>query len=144
MLEGSKVFSKDFLKKYQIPTARYRAFSEVEAAKRYLDFMTLPCVIKADGLAAGKGVIIAQTRAEAEQAIELMMCDRAFGAAGEQLVIEECLRGEELSFLAFTDGKTVLPLPSAQDHKAAHDGDQGPNTGGMGAYSPAPLNGPSS
>lgn len=139
MLEGSKVFSKDFLKKYQIPTARYRAFSEVEAAKRYLDFMTLPCVIKADGLAAGKGVIIAQTRAEAEQAIELMMCDRAFGAAGEQLVIEECLRGEELSFLAFTDGKTVLPLPSAQDHKAAHDGDQGPNTGGMGAYSPAPV-----
>lgn len=139
MLEGSKVFTKDFLKKYQIPTARYRAFSEVEAAKRYLDFMEFPCVLKADGLAAGKGVIIAASRPEAEQAIDLIMRDRAFGAAGEQLVIEECLKGEEVSFLAFTDGKTVLPLPSAQDHKAAFDGDQGPNTGGMGAYSPAPV-----
>ena len=139
ILEGSKVFTKDFLKKYQIPSARYRAFSEIEAAKRYLDFMEFPCVIKADGLAAGKGVIIAQTRADAEQAIELIMRDKAFGSAGDQLVIEECLRGEEASFLAFTDGKTVLALPSSQDHKAACDGDTGPNTGGMGAYSPAPV-----
>ena len=139
ILEGSKVFTKDFLKKYQIPSARYRAFSEIEAAKRYLDFMEFPCVIKADGLAAGKGVIIAQSRAEAEQAIELIMRDKAFGPAGDQLVIEECLRGEEASFLAFTDGKTVLALPSSQDHKAAYDGDTGPNTGGMGAYSPAPV-----
>ena len=139
ILEGSKVFTKDFLKKYQIPSARYRAFSEIEAAKRYLDFLEFPCVIKADGLAAGKGVLIAATRAEAEQAINMMMRDKAFGAAGEQLVIEECLKGEEVSFLAFTDGKTVLPLPSSQDHKAAFDGDRGPNTGGMGAYSPAPV-----
>lgn len=139
ILEGSKVFAKDFLKKYQIPTARYRAFSEIEAARRYLDFMEFPCVVKADGLAAGKGVIIAQSRAEAEQAIEHLMRDKAFGAAGEQLVIEEYLRGEEASFLAFTDGKTVLALPSSQDHKAAYDGDKGPNTGGMGAYSPAPV-----
>ncbi len=139
ILEGSKVFTKDFLKKYQIPSARYRAFSEVEAAKRYLDFMEFPCVIKADGLAAGKGVIIAENRGEAEQAIESIMRDKAFGSAGDQLVIEECLRGEEASFLAFTDGKTVLALPSSQDHKAAYDGDKGPNTGGMGAYSPAPV-----
>ncbi len=139
ILEGSKVFTKDFLKKYQIPTARYSAFSEIEAAKRYLDFMEFPCVVKADGLAAGKGVIIAQNRAEAEGAIECLMRDKAFGAAGEQLVIEEYLRGEEASFLAFTDGKTVLALPSSQDHKAAYDGDKGPNTGGMGAYSPAPV-----
>lgn len=139
ILEGSKVFAKDFLKKYQIPTARYSAFSEIEAAKRYLDFMEFPCVVKADGLAAGKGVIIAQSRSEAEQAIEHLMRDKAFGAAGEQLVIEEYLRGEEASFLAFTDGKTVLALPSSQDHKAAYDGDKGPNTGGMGAYSPAPV-----
>lgn len=138
-LEGSKVFAKEFLKKYQIPTARFRAFSEIEAAKRYLDFMAFPCVVKADGLAAGKGVIIAQDRAEAERAIELIMREKAFGEAGEQLVIEECLRGEEASFLAFTDGKTVLALPSSQDHKAAYDGDKGPNTGGMGAYSPAPV-----
>ena len=139
ILEGSKVFTKEFLKKYQIPSARFQAFSEIEAAKRYLDFMEFPCVVKADGLAAGKGVIIAQDRAEAEQAIELIMRDKAFGAAGEQLVIEEFLRGEEASFLAFTDGKTVLALPSSQDHKAAFDGDKGPNTGGMGAYSPAPV-----
>lgn len=139
ILEGSKVFTKEFLKKYQIPSARFRSFSEIEAAKRYLDFMEFPCVVKADGLAAGKGVLIAQDRAAAEQAIELIMRDKAFGAAGEQLVIEEFLRGEEASFLAFTDGKTVLALPSSQDHKAAFDGDKGPNTGGMGAYSPAPV-----
>ena len=139
ILEGSKVFAKDFIRKYQIPSARYRSFSEIEPAKRYLDIMAFPCVIKADGLAAGKGVIIAENRAEAEAAIDLVMRDKTFGIAGNQLIIEEFVRGEEASFLAFTDGKTVLPLPSSQDHKAAFDGDKGPNTGGMGAYSPAPV-----
>jgi len=139
ILEGSKVFTKDFLAKYRIPSARYGAFGKRGAAKKFVKTIGLPCVIKADGLAAGKGVIIAQTIAEAEQAIDLIMKDKAFGLAGNQVVVEEFLRGEEASFIAFTDGKTVLPLPSSQDHKAAFDGDQGPNTGGMGAYSPAPV-----
>jgi len=139
VLEGSKVFTKDFLKKYQIASAQYGSFKKRGEAKRFVKTIGLPCVIKADGLAAGKGVIIAQTLAEAEQAIDLIMKDKAFGAAGDRVVVEEFLRGEEASFIAFTDGKTVLPLPSSQDHKAIFDGDQGPNTGGMGAYSPAPV-----
>jgi phosphoribosylamine--glycine ligase len=139
ILEGSKVFTKDFLAKYQIPTARYGSFTKRGAAKKFVREIGLPCVVKADGLAAGKGVIIAQTQVEADEAIDLIMKDKAFGAAGSQVVVEEFLRGEEASFIAFTDGTTVLPLPSSQDHKAVYDGDQGPNTGGMGAYSPAPV-----
>jgi phosphoribosylamine--glycine ligase len=139
ILEGSKVFTKDFLKKYQIQSARYDSFTKRSAAKKFIKSIGVPCVVKADGLAAGKGVIIAQTIEEAEQAVDLIMKDKAFGAAGKQVVIEEFLQGEEASFIAFTDGKTVLPLPSSQDHKAIFDGDKGPNTGGMGAYSPAPV-----
>lgn len=139
ILEGSKVFTKDFLKKYNIPSARYETFAKRGAAKKFIRSIGVPCVVKADGLAAGKGVIIAQTFEEAEQAVDLIMKEKAFGAAGNQVVIEEFLKGEEASFLAFTDGTTVLPLPSSQDHKAIFDGDKGPNTGGMGAYSPAPV-----
>lgn len=139
LLEGSKVFSKNFLKKYTIPSARFASFTKRGAAKKYIASIGAPCVVKADGLAAGKGVIVAQTVAEAEQAVDLIMKDKAFGAAGNEVVIEEFLTGEEASFIAFTDGKTVLPLPTSQDHKAIYDGDQGPNTGGMGAYSPAPV-----
>ncbi len=138
-LEGSKVFTKDLLKKYGIPSAAYEVFSDREQALDYVRMAAVPLVIKADGLAAGKGVIVAQTTGEAEAAVELIMGEQAFGAAGSRLVVEEFLVGEEASFLAFTDGKTVLPLPSSQDHKAAYDGDRGPNTGGMGAYSPAPV-----
>ncbi|MHB8810363.1 MAG: phosphoribosylamine--glycine ligase [Desulfobulbaceae bacterium] len=138
-LEGSKVFTKDFLKKYDIPSAGYRVFAKAAPAKKYLQTAAMPCVIKADGLAAGKGVVICRNRAEAEEAVDLIMKDKAFGAAGNRLVIEEFLKGEEASFIAFADGTTVLPLPSSQDHKAIFAGDQGPNTGGMGAYSPAPV-----
>jgi len=138
-LEGSKVFTKDLLKKYGIPSAAYEVFSDREEALAYVHRAAVPLVVKADGLAAGKGVIVAQTTEEAVAAVELIMGAQAFGAAGSKLVVEEFLVGEEASFLAFTDGQTVLPLPSSQDHKAAHDGDLGPNTGGMGAYSPAPV-----
>ena len=139
ILEGSKVFTKNFLKKYTIPTARYQTFTHGSEAKKFIKTIGAPCVVKADGLAAGKGVIVAQSVAEAEQAVDLIMQDKAFGSAGNTIVIEEYLRGEEASFIAFTDGKTILPLPSSQDHKAIYDGDKGPNTGGMGAYSPAPV-----
>jgi len=139
ILEGSKVFTKDFLAKYNIPSAQYGTFGKRGAAKKFVKSIGLPCVIKADGLAAGKGVIIAQTQDEAEEAIDLIMKDKAFGQAGNKVVVEEFLRGEEASFIAFTDGKTVLPLPTSQDHKAVFEGDKGPNTGGMGAYSPAPV-----
>jgi len=139
ILEGSKAFTKDFLKKYDIPTAAYKVFTKPGAAKKFIDKIGVPCVVKADGLAAGKGVIVAQTRGEARRAVDLIMKDRAFGEAGARVIVEEYLRGEEASFIAFTDGKTVLPLPSSQDHKAAFEGDRGPNTGGMGAYSPAPV-----
>jgi len=139
ILEGSKVFTKDFLAKYKIPSAGYGSFTKRGAAKKFAKTLGLPCVIKADGLAAGKGVIIAQSLEEAEQAIDLIMKDKAFGQAGSRVVVEEFLKGEEASFIAFSDGKTVLPLPSSQDHKAVFEGDQGPNTGGMGAYSPAPV-----
>ncbi|MFH7320655.1 phosphoribosylamine--glycine ligase [Desulfurivibrio sp. D14AmB] len=138
-LEGSKVFMKNLLRKYEIPSAAYAVFDRREQAVAHLDTLEFPVVVKADGLAAGKGVIIAADRAEAVAALDLIMGDRAFGEAGNQVVLEEFLAGEEASFIAFTDGKTVLPLPSSQDHKAAFDGDQGPNTGGMGAYSPAPV-----
>jgi phosphoribosylamine--glycine ligase len=139
ILEGSKAFTKDFLKKYNIPSARYGIFSKPGPAKKFIKTIGAPCVVKADGLAAGKGVIIAATIADAEQAVDLIMKDKAFGTAGDQIVVEEFLKGEEASFIAFTDGKTVLPLPSSQDHKAIFEGDKGPNTGGMGAYSPAPV-----
>jgi phosphoribosylamine--glycine ligase len=138
-LEGSKVFTKDLFKKYRIASAAYEVFEEREPAVRYIERVGAPLVVKADGLAAGKGVVVAHTVAEAIDAVDLIMGEKAFGEAGARVVIEEFLVGEEASFLAFTDGKTVLPLPSSQDHKAAYDGDKGPNTGGMGAYSPAPV-----
>lgn len=138
-LEGSKVFTKDFLKKYNIPSAAYKVFTKPGSAKKYIDKIGAPCVVKADGLAAGKGVIISMTKAEAKKAVDLIMKEKAFGKAGDQVVVEEFLKGEEASFIAFTDGETVLPLPSSQDHKAVFEGDRGPNTGGMGAYSPAPV-----
>jgi phosphoribosylamine--glycine ligase len=137
-LEGSKGFTKDLCAEYGIPTAAYRRFADAGAAKAYVATQRLPIVVKADGLAAGKGVVIAQTREEANQAVEDCF-GGAFGAAGAELVIEEFLDGEEASFFALVDGGTALPLATAQDHKRAFDGDKGPNTGGMGAYSPAPI-----
>jgi phosphoribosylamine--glycine ligase len=137
-LEGSKGFAKDLCAEYDIPTAGYARFADAGAAKAYVAAQRLPIVVKADGLAAGKGVVIAQTREEADAAIDACFCG-AFGAAGAELVIEEFLDGEEASFFALVDGETALPLVAAQDHKRAFDGDRGPNTGGMGAYSPAPL-----
>ena len=139
ILEGSKVYTKEFLKKYKIPTAAFKVFQDRKKAKKYIEKKGAPLVVKADGLAAGKGVIVALTVKEAKQAVDLIMRDKAFGDAGNKLIVEECLKGEEASFIAFTDGKTILPLPTSQDHKAAYDGDKGPNTGGMGAYSPAPV-----
>lgn len=139
IIEGSKAFSKDLMQKYQIPTAFYAVFTEIEPAVAYIEKHGAPIVVKADGLAAGKGVIVAQTTDEAIAAVREMLSGNAFGAAGSRVVIEEFLRGEEASFLAFTDGKNIIPLASAQDHKAVFDGDSGPNTGGMGAYSPAPV-----
>lgn len=139
ILEGSKVYTKEFLKKYKIPTAAFKVFKDRKKAKKYIEKKGAPLVVKADGLAAGKGVIVAATVKEAKQAVDLIMRDKAFGDAGNKLIVEECLKGEEASFIAFTDGKTILPLPTSQDHKAAYDGDKGPNTGGMGAYSPAPV-----
>lgn len=138
-LEGSKVFSKEFLKKYDIPSASFKVFKDRKKAKKYIDKVGAPIVVKADGLAAGKGVIVARTIAEAKEAVDHIMVDKAFGSAGDKVVIEACLTGEEASFIAFTDGKTVLPLPTSQDHKAIFENDEGPNTGGMGAYSPAPV-----
>lgn len=139
ILEGSKVFTKEFFKKYNIPTASFKVFKEKKKAKKYIESCGAPIVVKADGLAAGKGVVVAKTVKEAKEAVDLIMADKAFGAAGNKIVVESCLMGEEASFIAFTDGKTVLPLPTSQDHKAAFDNDEGPNTGGMGAYSPAPI-----
>ncbi len=138
-LEGSKGFMKDIAAKYKVPTARYQRFKEPVAAKAFARTLPVPVVVKADGLAAGKGVIIAESHAEAEAAIDAMMRDKQFGAAGLELVVEEFLDGEELSFFALCDGQHALPLASAQDHKRVGDGDTGPNTGGMGAYSPAPV-----
>jgi phosphoribosylamine---glycine ligase len=138
-LEGSKSFSKDIMKKYELPTAEYRTFNSADIAKKYIKIKNSPLVVKADGLAAGKGVLLCQTTDEALEAIDLIMGKRSFGEAGDQIVVEEFLEGEEVSVLAFCDGQTILLMDSAQDHKAAYDGDKGPNTGGMGAYSPAPI-----
>jgi phosphoribosylamine--glycine ligase len=138
-IESSKSFAKALLDKYRIPTARGRSFRSLTQAERYLRKLGAPVVVKADGLAAGKGVIVCASEAQALAALKRIMVKREFGDAGDQVVIEECLKGEEASFLAFTDGKTVLPMPSSQDHKAIYDDDRGPNTGGMGAYSPAPV-----
>jgi phosphoribosylamine---glycine ligase len=138
-LEGSKTFSKDFLARHGIPTARYAAFTRVPEAIDYIRAHRAPVVVKADGLAAGKGVIIATTEAQAIAAVEDMLSGNAFGAAGHRVVIEEFLEGEEASFIVMVDGTHTLPLATSQDHKARDDGDTGPNTGGMGAYSPAPV-----
>lgn len=138
-LEGSKAFTKDFLKRHGIPTADYRTFDQLDPALEYIRERGAPIVIKADGLAAGKGVIVAMTLEEAEQAASDMLAGGAFGDAGKRIVVEEFLEGEEASFIVITDGKSVLPLASSQDHKARDEGDVGPNTGGMGAYSPAPV-----
>jgi len=138
-IEGSKVFTKDLLAKYDIPTGSYQVFTEAGPARAHLKQIGAPIVVKADGLAAGKGAIVCQTLEEAEEAIHIIMEERQFGDAGDRVVIEEFLVGEEASFLAFSDGKTVLPMATSQDHKPIFDGDKGPNTGGMGAYSPAPV-----
>ncbi len=138
-LEGSKVFAKHIMRKHAIPTARYDVFETVDAAEEHVRKASFPLVIKADGLAAGKGVVVCHRREEALDAIARMMKERVFGDAANKIVIEECLIGEEASILALTDGRTIVPLPSSQDHKRVNDNDKGPNTGGMGAYSPAPV-----
>jgi phosphoribosylamine--glycine ligase len=138
-LEGSKAFAKNIMDEAGVPTAAFGVFDEFEDARDYVLEVGAPIVVKADGLAAGKGVVVAQTTDEAIAALEEIMIQQAFGASGKHVVIEECLIGEEASFICFCDGKTVKPLPSSQDHKAVFDGDTGPNTGGMGAYSPAPV-----
>ncbi|HEY3589021.1 MAG TPA: phosphoribosylamine--glycine ligase [Buttiauxella sp.] len=138
-LEGSKAFTKDFLARHKIPTAEYQNFTEVEPALAYVREKGAPIVIKADGLAAGKGVIVAMTLAEAEAAVTDMLAGNAFGDAGHRIVVEEFLDGEEASFIVMVDGENVLPMATSQDHKRVGDGDSGPNTGGMGAYSPAPV-----
>ncbi|MEE8233988.1 MAG: phosphoribosylamine--glycine ligase [Gammaproteobacteria bacterium] len=139
ILEGSKSFSKDFLQRHHISTSEYQVFTDIEAAKIYAKEKGAPIVIKADGLAAGKGVVIAASEDEAIVAIEEMLAGNKFGEAGHRVVIEEFLQGEEASFIVMSDGENILPLASSQDHKARNEGDKGPNTGGMGAYSPAPV-----
>ena len=139
IIEGSKVFSKNLMKKYGIPTAEYEVFNDMDSALRYLETAPIPTVIKADGLALGKGVIIAQTRQEAQEAVKSMMADKVFGKSGEHIVIEEFLTGPEVSVLSFTDGKTVKPMISSMDHKRAGDNDTGLNTGGMGTVAPNPY-----
>jgi phosphoribosylamine--glycine ligase len=138
-LESSKIFSKDFMKRHRIPTADYRVFSSYIHAEDHVRMMGAPIVIKADGLAAGKGVFVSSTVEDAIDALRLIMKEKAFGEAGEHVVVEQCLEGEEASFMVFTDGDTIVPMGSSQDHKRISDGDMGPNTGGMGAYSPAPI-----
>ena len=138
-IEGSKGFSKDLMVRYNIPTAAYRSFTEHTAAVAYIREQGAPIVVKADGLAAGKGVFVAMSEEQAITAVDNIMLDKLFGSAGNSVVIEEFMEGEEASFFAFTDGKNILPLASSQDHKRVNDGDEGPNTGGMGAYSPAPV-----
>lgn len=139
IIEGSKAFSKDLMKKYNIPTAAYETFSEAEEALRYVENCPIPVVVKADGLALGKGVIIAETREEAVNAVKTIMEDRIFGDSGSKVVIEEFLTGPEVSVLSFTDGKTIVPMVSSMDHKRALDGDKGLNTGGMGTVAPNPY-----
>jgi phosphoribosylamine--glycine ligase len=138
-LEGSKAFTKDFLRRHEIPTGAYESFSELEPAIRYIRDQNAPLVVKADGLAAGKGVIVAHEIEEAEAAARSMLAEHSFGKAGSRVVVEEFLEGEEASFIAIVSGRTILPLATSQDHKARDNGDRGPNTGGMGAYSPAPV-----
>lgn len=138
-LEGSKVMAKELMSKYNIPTAKYAKFTDAGSAIEYIKETGAPCVVKADGLAAGKGVVVARDEETAINAVRMMMEDKAFGQAGDMIIIEECLEGEEVSILAFTDGETVVPMVSSQDHKRVFDNDEGPNTGGMGAYSPAPV-----
>lgn len=138
-LEASKVFAKDFMRRYGIPTAQYKVFTSYVHAEDYVRFKGAPIVVKADGLAAGKGVFVAKTIDEATDALRLIMKEKIFGDAGDRVVIEDCLEGEEASFMAFCDGTTVIPMVSSQDHKRVFDNDEGPNTGGMGAYSPAPV-----
>ncbi len=138
-IESSKSFAKHIMNKYGVPTAKGETFTNFKSAEAYIKKLGAPLVVKADGLAAGKGVIVCETEAHAIAALKQIVVDKEFGDAGNQVVVEECLKGEEASFLAFTDGKTILPLPSSQDHKPVFDDDKGPNTGGMGAYSPAPL-----
>ena len=138
-LEGSKVFAKQLMQRHDIPTADFRVFNGVDRAKAYLDMVGAPIVVKADGLAAGKAAIVCQTLEEAKDAVDRIMIRREFGEAGDQIVIESMLEGEEASMIAFTDGRTIAVLPSTQDHKPIYDDDKGPNTGGMGAYSPAPV-----
>jgi phosphoribosylamine--glycine ligase len=139
ILEGSKSYSKDFLKRHNIPTAKYQVFEDLEKAKSYIHEQGVPIVIKADGLAAGKGVVVASTLDQALDAVMDMLSENKFGEAGHRVVIEEFLEGEEASFIVMTDGNTILPMATSQDHKARDKGDKGPNTGGMGAYSPAPV-----
>ncbi len=138
-LESSKDFAKAFMTRHQIPTAKYQTFSDAKAAHQYVDGQGAPIVIKADGLAAGKGVVVAATLEEAHAAIDMMLSDNHFGDAGARVVVEEFLEGEEASFIVMVDGKNILPLATSQDHKRLLDHDEGPNTGGMGAYSPAPV-----
>ncbi len=139
IIEGSKIFSKNLMKKYGIPTADYEVFDNVTDSLRYLENCKYPTVVKADGLALGKGVIIAQTKEEAVKAVHSMMEDKVFGDSGTKIVVEEFLTGPEVSVLSFTDGKTVVPMISSMDHKRAHDNDEGPNTGGMGTVAPNPY-----
>jgi len=138
-LEGSKAFAKEMMRKFGVPTADFQVFDDPEKAKEYIRKVGAPIVVKADGLAAGKGVVVAQTVEEAIKAVDRIMVERVFGEAGNRVVVEECLKGEEASYLVITDGERFVPLATAQDHKAVFDGDRGPNTGGMGAYSPAPV-----
>jgi phosphoribosylamine--glycine ligase len=138
-LEGSKVFSKELMRRYNIPSAEYKVFYSPVEAEKYIRLKGAPIVVKADGLASGKGVFVASTVEEAFEALDIIMRKRAFGESGKRVVVEECLKGEEASFMAFSDGETVVPMASSQDHKRVFDNDKGPNTGGMGAYSPAPV-----
>lgn len=138
-IEGSKAFAKEIMKKYHIPTASFMTFENPKEAIAYIRKQGVPIVVKADGLAAGKGVMVCKTVEEAIRSVEEIMVEKMFGEAGKKVVVEECLTGEEASYIAFTDGKSILPMASSQDHKPIFDGDQGPNTGGMGAYSPAPV-----
>ena len=139
LLEGSKIFAKETMKKFNIPTADFRIFDDAPKAKAYIREKGVPIVVKADGLAAGKGVIVASSVKEAEEAVDAMLVKRQFGVAGDKIIIEDCLEGEEASILIFSDGDTIVPLVSSQDHKRVFDAEKGPNTGGMGAYAPAPI-----
>lgn len=138
-LEASKVFSKELMAKYGVPTAKFKVFDQADKAKKYIEQIGAPCVVKADGLAAGKGVVVAKSVEEAKAAVTMIMQEKVFGQAGERIIVEECLVGQEASILVITDSREVVALATAQDHKRVFDGDCGPNTGGMGAYSPAPI-----